>query len=280
MALHPTRHIAFVCVRTVSLLSIALLLTADFSTIQLVCNAMAMNDGRFFIGFDYGTSGVRISVAGCGNCVDEKEIDNESIDQPPLIEVYSDSLKWKDEATSANDSNEWMNALHTLLSRVPKDILESTESICMSGTSASCVLVDRSTGKVTRGGKARMYNYDVITSPIDQGQTSLYGEKAIQCLEKFAPPKHTAKARTSSLSKILSWHFEMDLNERNEVLAHQADFLLLHASTYGLEDVKEYKITSDWHNVSRNGYFSNLLPNVTILKYRNYFFSKVLKARL
>jgi len=122
-----------------------------------------------------------------------------------------------------------------------------------------------------------MYNYNVIISPIDREKTGLYGEKAIQCLEKYAPLKHTARARTSSLSTIFSWHFEAALNERNEVLAHQADFLLLHANTYGLGDVNEYTITSDWHNVSRNRYLSNLLPNVITLNYQNLFYRKCLK---
>jgi len=202
-----------------------------------ITNAMTSSSSGYFIGFDFGTSGARISVINRNN--DRAiEIDNE---------VHSDSIVWQ---KSCDDADEWINAMHLLLSRVPTEMLRDTKAICASGTSASCVLVEKATGKVSR--KPRMYDYDV-------GNSS-FGLNAMDRLGKYAPSRHTAKARTSSLAKLISWHEEEHLyenddgtNDNAEVLVHQADFLAMHLMSHGTSR-KNYEVVSDWHNCLKLGY--------------------------
>ena len=167
-----------------------------------------------------------------------------------FVEVYSDATLWKN-AECASDSKEWTNALEILFSGIPCDILKNVEAICASGTSASCVLVNKKTGQPTRGGIARMYNYDVISSSCPS--SSDFGMQAMKKLNKFAPTSHTATARTSSLAKLLSWNEEEGLMKEDEILAHQADYLLLYLTTTGMEQ-NSYEVISDWHNCLKLGY--------------------------
>ena len=150
-----------------------------------------------FIGFDFGTSGARVSV------IEHDVISPDG--SHDCVEVHSDSTSWKN-VEAASDANEWIRVLEMLLERVPNDIRLRCRAICASGTSASCVLIDSSTGEATRGGKARMYNYDVISTEFE---SSDFGKRAIAKLNTFAPDSHTAKARTSSLEKLLSWNNEL-----------------------------------------------------------------------
>ena len=55
-----------------------------------------------------------------------------------------------------------------------------------------------------------MYNYDVISNA-KEGST--FGVDAMSLLEKHAPPRHTARARTGSLAKLLTWALESPLSE-------------------------------------------------------------------
>ena len=58
-----------------------------------------------------------------------------------------------------DDPTSWTDSIHSLLKNTPKSLLSSTQAICISGTSASCLLVDPIGGKVTR--PAKMYDYDI-----------------------------------------------------------------------------------------------------------------------
>ena len=97
-----------------------------------------------FVGFDLGTSGSRMSII-------EKD-DSVPDGQPPYREVYSDAISWSPDGPY-DDANAWIGAVHTLLDRAATstEYLSSVRSICASGTSASCLIVDASNaGAVTR----------------------------------------------------------------------------------------------------------------------------------
>ena len=158
-------------------------------------------------------------------------------------EVFAEAIPW-DEKGTYDDTDAWMNAIKTLFQSAAEGLgsLESVASVCVSGTSASCLLVDRETQQVTR--KARMYNYDVVASA--DGDDA-FGREAIKLLEKHAPPRHTARATTGSLAKLLSWAKEAPL-KKNEVLCHQSDFVSMRL----MSDASPVK--SDWHNCLKLGY--------------------------
>jgi xylulokinase len=89
-----------------------------------------------------------------------------------------------------------------------------------------------------------MYNYDVIANAKDNDKS---GHEALTLLEKHVPPRHTARARTGSLAKLLTWAKESPL-ETMEVLCHQSDFVSMRL----MSDASPVK--SDWHNCLKLGY--------------------------
>jgi sugar (pentulose or hexulose) kinase len=181
--------------------------------------------GPCFVGFDLGTSGARISI----------------VEQNGLNEVFSDSIRWE----AYDDADAWENVVYTLL-RQAKDAmggsLEAVQSICVSGTSASCLMVDGN-GDMTR--TPRMYDFDVVA------QEPTFGKKALELLDKHAPPQHTARAKTSSFAKLLTWVMEKNLGE-GEVLCHQADYITMKLMSE--KGKPRPPISSDWHNCLKCGY--------------------------
>jgi D-ribulokinase len=127
-------------------------------------------------------------------------------------EVYSQAIPWDDKY---DDAATWWTTVEQLIFGASKGLgnLDSVASICVSGTSASCLVIDRNTQEVTR--PARMYNYDVLASrPITNNNNddddndhdgAVYGAQAVKILEKHAPPRHTARASTGSLAKLIAW---------------------------------------------------------------------------
>jgi hypothetical protein len=117
-----------------------------------------------FVGFDLGTSGARISI-----------IESSSTCGGGFREIYTNSITWKDcvnENSKDNNSdgnvngegrydnpNSWWIAIETLLEGCCNH-KSNIASICVSGTSASCLIVDRTTLKVKRN--PRIYDYDII----------------------------------------------------------------------------------------------------------------------
>ncbi|CAB9497869.1 FGGY family of carbohydrate kinases, C-terminal domain [Seminavis robusta] len=214
------------------------------------------------IGFDLGTSGCRISVV-------EKHKDPSSDQLPLLKEIYTEAVSWSDpsqkdteNAASYDDPEAWMNAIETLLAGASKALQKGTSdqplsavaSICVSGTSASCLVVDVKANKVTR--KARMYNYDVVASRGDK-EDPIYSLKATELLDTYAPPRHTARARSGSLAKLLTWNEERKLGE-SEVLCHQADYVAMRLRANdracGAGPGNTWTVSSDWHNCLKLGY--------------------------
>jgi xylulokinase len=168
-------------------------------------------------------------------------------------EVYSEAILWDG---AYDDASAWMDAVQSLLRKTSKALggsLQSVKSICVSGTSASCLVVDSlNAGKVTR--KPRMYDYDVVGSPEDP----IYGVRAMDLLDKHAPPRHTARAKTGSLAKLLSWNEERPLAQ-GEVLCHQADYIVMRLMSNPKkcgsgQEAQRCVIRSDWHNCLKCGY--------------------------
>jgi len=177
---------------------------------------------RYFAGFDLGTSGARISI------IEPFE--------SSFRQVHTQAVRWNG---AYDDPDAWWNAIETLLQGASVE-LQAIQAICVSGTSASCLLVDNENVKVSRW--PRMYNYDIQEAEVSEYVT----KKTLQLLDKYAPPRHTARAPTSSLAKLLAWAIERPLSTK-EVLCHQSDYISMRL--LGSTVPK-----SDWHNCLKLGY--------------------------
>jgi sugar (pentulose or hexulose) kinase len=183
---------------------------------------------KYFVGFDLGTSGARISVIA----------ETASSSSSTLREVHSASLGY---VSSHDDPYSWKLAIHELLINTPPLLRNHIHAICVSGTSASCLIVDVDTGTVRR---PKMYNYDVILN--DSQSHSI-----MKTIQRFAPTNHTVLAPTSTLAKLLHYHAESPLTS-NQQLMHQADYV---ASTFlTSRPSSPYTSFSDWHNALKLGY--------------------------
>uniref|UniRef100_A0A7S2Y8T5 Carbohydrate kinase FGGY C-terminal domain-containing protein n=1 Tax=Entomoneis paludosa TaxID=265537 RepID=A0A7S2Y8T5_9STRA len=229
-----------------------------FSSLTTLTKTVGPTDQ--FVGFDLGTSGVRISVIQ--QCEEESREGLADENEPSSVfykEVYNQAIPWKDGAY--DDANVWMESVESLLKNAEESSafnngLKDIKSICVSGTSASCLLVDgKNVAKPSRS-PSRMYNFDVISSPVSQGQDPIHGVRAVDLIGNFAPEQHTARSATGSLAKLLSWHDEKPLVS-GERLCHQADYIALRL----MSDDKacgsqrnERLVCSDWHNCLKLGY--------------------------
>jgi sugar (pentulose or hexulose) kinase len=241
-----------------------------------IAGSRARTSQKTYAGFDFGTSGARLCVVATSSPRNDNYGPHSlstSSSSSPFEELYSDSILWAkdDDDTgdkinspgSYDDPQAWTVAADTLLRNIAsKDpaLLSSLEAICVSGTSASCLMVDTNNcGAKCRSGKARMYDYDVMNGA--EGGADLNGIKAMDLLEQYAPPKHTTLAKTSSLAKLVKWHMESPI-KKGEALAHQADYVSVYL-TQGLEESRRCgagqrsmsrTISSDWHNCLKLGY--------------------------
>ena len=121
-----------------------------------------------YVGFDLGTSGVRISV------VEATDSSSSSL----VKEVHSHAISWKENAN--DDANIWFESVEYLLEHAKQALttLENVQSICVSGTSSSCVLINgKNVGKPSRS-PSRMYNYNVISTVTEQGGDPIHGVRA------------------------------------------------------------------------------------------------------
>lgn len=194
----------------------------------------------------FTTTGARISI-----------IENTSEDDgeiPHYNEVYNDSISY----AKYDDHESWTNAIDILLEKAPSQLLSSTKSLCVSGTSASCLIVDSQTGKVTR--KSKMYDYDITHAREGNDYVDPIAHiKTQEIIDQFVPEQHVTRGSTSALSKLLHYNF-CETFTNTEVLAHQSEYV---ASTLFLSDPikcgagdvrnkREY--ISDWHNALKLGY--------------------------
>uniref|UniRef100_A0A7S1HBX3 Carbohydrate kinase FGGY C-terminal domain-containing protein n=3 Tax=Hemiselmis andersenii TaxID=464988 RepID=A0A7S1HBX3_HEMAN len=166
------------------------------------------------LGFDFGTSGVRINV----------------VSSTTLEVVHADSRAYSEQSADV-----WSNAMDELLLAIPEKIRSDIDRISVSGTSASVLLATPS--GASRG--PRMYDFSVVGAP--------KGEEAMAMIKREAPAGHCVRSATSSLAKVLCWGLEEPI-EKGVKVAHQADFLAHRLTGEGAP------VTSDWNNMLKFGY--------------------------
>lgn len=175
---------------------------------------------------DLGTSGVRICVINCN----DKSI------------VFEDASSWPSSLECCSHET-WVSSLSKLVHKVPTEIKGCIGRLCISGTSGSALVYKMSTKSVSR--RVRMYDFNVLSLSQDIGKT------AMNFILQHAPANSSVVASTSTLAKLISWHFEEPLSQ-DEVLMHQADFVAAIVSRR-CENNQLVRI-SDWHNSLKLGY--------------------------
>ncbi|MEM7517551.1 MAG: FGGY-family carbohydrate kinase, partial [Planctomycetota bacterium] len=164
------------------------------------------------VGIDLGTSGVRVCVVSSdGKIVGEAK------------------QGWSDEEGRRPET--WIRGLQETLSKCEGAL--SANRVCVSGTSASLLAVDSSSGEVVR---APMMYSDAVTGSS--------GDEAMASIEAHAPKGHVTRSRTSALAKLLTWQ----LTEK-ETPVHQADYVAA-----ALSGGRPSTYHSDWHNALKLGY--------------------------
>lgn len=214
-----------------SLPHLLLLLILLFFAIPSAAFSTTTTPPQAGLGFDFGTSGVRITV-----------LENND-KKTPLFEA---STPWPS-PTAVQDVNAWREALFGLLNEIPPHIRAQIARIAVSGTSASSLVVNRQNGAVTR--PARLYNWDALR----ESKPASVGKDAQMLLQEYAPPRHTTLSGTSALMKVLAWQLE-EAFHAEEVMLHQADFLagwLMHDDQ---DDEAAFPRVSDWNNMLKLGY--------------------------
>ena len=174
-------------------------------------------------------------------------------------EVHSDAVTYEDNQYDSPKS--WIDAVHTLLKRTQDtnpQLLSHTYSICVSGTSASCLMVDANTGDVHRPPK--MYDYDITQTKSSSPTAHIQVQDLIDI---HAPPNHVVRGSTSALSKLLHYHyikpFSQDHNQEI-VLAHQSEYVATQIFRSNPKQcgagphANRRSYVSDWHNVLKLGY--------------------------
>jgi D-ribulokinase len=240
--------------------------------------ALRMKDGdsttSYFVGIDLGTSGARISVIEPYDDAISSNTSSPLIEATPYQEIYSRAIGWNtvletipypnDTSNAAvadptsfhlgpyDEPQAWYDAVEYLFDGMVQNIsrsnMQQVRAICISGTSSSCLLaraVPSTHGTLlqsTRGPKARMYNYAV------QNCT-----ETLQLLQQQVPARHTAQSVTSTVAKLISWHFERPIDE-TERLCHQADYIIRQWCVRSSDATDEATICSDWHNCLKLGY--------------------------
>jgi D-ribulokinase len=195
----------------ITLFSIAALVV--WQIVLVNCSAIPVR--ALTAGVDLGTSGARLSI----------------INSRSRQEVFADALPWKN--GRYYDPAEWLATVTGLLRKAAASVDVSTlQSICVSGTSASCLIVD-SLDLSAVVHRPRMYDYAV--------------SRSIDLLKVYAPSRHTTLSSTSTLSKLLDWHMGCPLESHHRLL-HQADFVIMN---FLADRSQTY---SDWHNCLKLGY--------------------------
>lgn len=220
--------------------------TATVEGLSSSSSSSAATAKNRFVGFDLGTSGARMSII--------EPNDDGGGSESAYKEVHSDAIPWTP-SSPYDDASAWTDAVETLLSRASEEattssLLPTVRSICVSGTSASCLVIDSNdAGKVTR--PPRMYDFDVASSG------DVHGVRATDLLDEHAPPRHTVRANTGSLAKLLRWNDERPLRT-GEALCHQSDYVSLVLTSdpkrCGSGPALKRTVTSDWHNCLKLGY--------------------------
>ncbi|KAL8160365.1 hypothetical protein V2J09_001902 [Rumex salicifolius] len=170
---------------------------------------------KLYLGMDFGTSGARFAVIDeIGTILAEAKRDYPSY-------MNEESIDW---------ARSWKETLFSLIEDIPLHLRREISSISLDGTSATTMIIDRSTG-------------EPLCRPL------LYNEScpdALLIVKSIAPPTHTVCTGTSTLCKLVSWWKSDTQDKESALLMHQADWLLwlLHGKL-GI---------SDYNNALKVGY--------------------------
>lgn len=163
-----------------------------------------------YLGLDFGSSGARACVLDhAGNIVHEDRI------------AYCDA-----ENQTAED---WREALHALLRKLPAVFASQLQRIAVDATSASVLLCD---ARLQPLSPALLYHDSRAQSQAEE-------------LKKLAPADHIVRGASSGLAKFL-WLTQNTNLENAAYFMHQADWLSALLSGNGG--------FSDYHNALKSGY--------------------------
>lgn len=174
---------------------------------------------NYFLGIDFGTSGVRAIAINASNEI------------AAVSRSEYDIRDWKT----------WQLALYEVITGLPQEITQNTRKIVIDGTSATVVISDH-TGKVLS--PPMIYSDTCKSEVVDQ-------------VKNIAPPKHSVCSATSSFAKLISFLVDVEIRAsftsqvRSLYFLHQADWIgyLLHGKLG----------VSDYHNALKLGYDPLLL---------------------
>ncbi|MEW5307271.1 MAG: hypothetical protein WDW36_009678 [Sanguina aurantia] len=156
---------------------------------------MSQCQAAAFLGIDFGTSGARaIAIDDAGEVLAE-------VKRGYGADAQTDrACAWERTSATHGASSPCTPSCRTC----PPSTRSAIASIAFDGTSATAMLVQRSTGRSLA--PAKLYNES-------------QGEQAVQRVKSIAPASHTTTASTSSLCKLMTWH------DAGVWQQHAADFL-------------------------------------------------------
>lgn len=214
-------------------------------------SSQQLNECRYSLGIDFGTSGVRACLINRS-----EKFEAESIKIIEDVEMkYSDYYDIRGmDATVGQNHDDWINVMLLLLGKISKSNIPMIGAVSLCGTSGSALVFDKSRNMVTRN--VRMYDYNVLKGNRNMDNI---GENTMQIIENFSSSGSSVNSPTSALAKLLSWHLESPLSH-NEILAHQADYVLMYLLTgdgnrsLNLGGYGYTSFISDWNNALKLGF--------------------------
>jgi len=147
---------------------------------------------NYFLGIDFGTSGVRAIALSANNEI------------AAINRSYYEIRDW----------TSWQKGLYVVINSLPQHIKQNIRKIVIDGTSATVVICDRSG--------------EVITAPMIYSDAC--ESEFLEQVKKFAPLHHSVCSATSSFAKLISLLVNGEQHSSSVYFLHQADWLsyLLH----------------------------------------------------
>lgn len=203
-----------------------------------------------YLGIDYGTSGVRTCLIDADLTIHHEN----NIAWSPATScscigsgVESSERDVKNGIFKADCPVSWKAALYQLISDIPADKKENLSRICISGTSSTALIYDTKLKIPTRS--TRLYNFNILdpTNYIKPETAMGNADRVMKHIKTSCPSGSATDSSSSTLAKLLMWHFETPLSS-TEHLAHQSDF----CASLLLDDSAGFR--SDWHNALKLGF--------------------------